>query len=64
MKSEIKLRFKTATDLALVRKAAKSDGRSMNQFIARAAVDAAKASLAMLKLPSYAPPGDQDREAT
>jgi hypothetical protein len=55
--------FASAKDYELVKKAAKSEGRSMNNFITRAALDAAKASLAMLKLPTYAPQGDQEASA-
>lgn len=42
----LKIRFKTQKDLEAVRKAAKSEDRSMNQFVTAASLAAARAKMA------------------
>jgi uncharacterized protein (DUF1778 family) len=43
----LRIRFKNLKDLELVKKAAKAEHRSVNQYMALAIVEAAKATLAM-----------------
>ncbi len=50
MKAEAKVRF-DLKDYALIKKAAKAEHRSLSQFVALSAVDAAKAALAVQKFP-------------
>lgn len=45
MKAEAKVRFETAKDYETIKKAAKSEKRSISQFIALSALEAAKARL-------------------
>lgn len=46
MYHELRIRFKTAEELKLVKKAAKADDRSVSQFVARAALKSASEKLA------------------
>ena len=57
---QLTLRFETQAQRDLIKRAAKSERRSMNQYILFAAVDAAKATLAMKKGDAYALGGEPD----
>jgi uncharacterized protein (DUF1778 family) len=62
MKAESRIRFETAKDFDLIRKAAKLEKRSMNQFMAMACVAAAKATIAAP--PKFAPSAASVQEAS
>lgn len=59
MKAEARVRFETAKEYEIIKRAAKSEKRSISQFIALAAVDAAKATLALQKYPPASVPSQE-----
>lgn len=60
---QLTLRYETKAQRDLIKRAAAVERRSMNQFILYAAVEAAKASLAMKKGDVFLPGGEPEMKS-
>lgn len=52
MRAEAKIRFETARDYEIVKKAARAEKRSISQFVALAALDRASKTVPVIPVPS------------